>query len=89
MFIELLNNFSLFIKRQDSAKSTFKTDGNVYPFFISSFEVCIYMQYFLDVGRNQTSKKKCQVELIKTRLIEELMVRQFAYSTNLLLYDFN
>ena len=54
-----------------SATPASETGENLYLFvFISSFVsigVCIYVQYFLDVLRNQTLNKKYLPELLKRR----------------------
>ena len=43
------------LKKHDSLTLTSETDENLYLFvFISSLEVCIYVQYFFDAVRNQT-----------------------------------
>ena len=46
--------------------STSETGENE-PFFISSFEVCIYEHYSLDAMRNQAPNKNYLPELLKRR----------------------
>ena len=52
------------VKKQDSSIST---SEKVYLFLFTSsffsFGVCIYLQYFFDIIRNQTSNKKYLLEL--------------------------
>ena len=56
------------VKKQDSSIST---SEKVYLFVFTSsfvsFGVCIYLQYFFDITRNQTSNKKYLLELIKSK----------------------
>ena len=52
--------FYFCVKKQDY--STSETSENVYlSVFISSFVVCIYVQYFFDVVRNQTQRISVRV----------------------------
>ena len=59
--------FNSAFKKHDASTLTFETGENVYFFFfISSFGVCIYhRQYLFAIVWNQTSNKKCLLDLNK------------------------